>query len=222
MTCSRVARPTVLLTGFAPFPGVDHNPSADLAAALSIAARLALPEHRVVARVLPTEWDRGPSVARSLYEEFEPEIAVHFGVASRCRGFEIEMRAENRTSDTEDARGLKPNSDVIMTDGPARIGVSLPTRRILWALRSQGLPAKLSMDCGGYICNAVLYHALALTHATGRLRRLGFVHVPKTLAIGRHRVSEGEPSQLSAGDAIVAGLELLTVTHRAGAPRRHD
>jgi pyroglutamyl-peptidase len=109
-----------------------------------------------------------------------------------------------------------------MADGPARIGVSLPTRRILWSLRSRGIPAKLSMDCGGYICNAVLYHALAFTRATGRSRRLGFVHVPKTLAIGHHRVIDVPSSNLSARDAIAAGLELLTVTHRAGPARSRD
>lgn len=207
---------TILLTGFAPFPGVEHNPSTDLARAIATAARRSLPDWRVVDHVLPTEWRRGPEAVAALYAEFDPAIAVHFGVATQCDSFEVEMRADNRTIDMEDAEGAKAAGPEVVAGGPGRIPVSLPTRRILWRLRSEGIASKLSMDCGGYICNAVLYHALARSRADGSGRRLGFVHVPKTLAIGRAAPPDGRPPRLTAHAAIAAGVALLDVTLAAG------
>ena len=212
MINARPAKPVILLTGFAPFLNLEHNPSADLATALAAAARRAFPEFSIEARTLPTEWARGPAALRQLYADLQPHIAIHFGVASKTTGFEIETRGVNATVATEDASGALPPAEHVLAGGPATVAATLPSRLILARLRALGLPARLSRDAGGYICNAILYTALSLSPADHAPRRCGFVHIPSSLRMGRRAAGPGEPSELTREAAITGGLAILAAT----------
>ena len=78
----RAPRPTVLISGFGPFPGIPFNASAELAA--SAAHRSGHPGSQVVfhSGLLPTSWEAGPDRASRLIRELRPDAIVHFGVAS--------------------------------------------------------------------------------------------------------------------------------------------
>ena len=212
MTDARPAKPVILLTGFAPFLNLEHNPSADLAIALAAAARRTFPDYTTEARTLPTEWHRGPVALRQHYGELQPHFAIHFGVASKTTGFEIETRGANATVQTEDASGALPPAEHVLSGGPAIVAATLPSRLILARLRDLGLPAKLSRDAGGYICNTILYTALTLSAADHAPRRCGFVHIPSSLRMGRRASGPGEPSELTRETAIAGGLAILAAT----------
>lgn len=219
MSHAASGRPTILLTGFSPFLTHARNVSADLVRDIAAAARPQLPDWHVEVRVLPTDWREGPAALRALYDELDPAIAIHFGVASKIKGFEIEMRATNRTVDTEDAGGRKPSAGCVMDGGPATRAVSIPTRRILASLRGLGLPAKLSRDAGGYICNTVLYEALAHVDARQEPMRCGFIHVPATLTPTPEPHAE-TPPPIAWYDAVRGGLAIVETTLAAGRPPR--
>ncbi len=94
--------------------------------------------------------------------------------------------------------------------GAEHIAASLPVQHIVSRLRRRGIPAFVSRDAGGYLCNATLYHSLACGRdAPGR--RVGFIHIPATLgrpgAANRGRVGA---SRLSWEQAQTGGLEILS------------
>ena len=172
---SAKARTTVLITGFGPFPGVPVNATMRLLPELARAAPRLFPDVRFAVEVLPTEWAAAPRRLQELLAEVEPDLALHFGVSSRARGFEIEQRARNACSASPDASGVLPAGPALRDGGAEHLPASLPVRHIVTRLRRLGIPAFVSRDAGSYLCNAALYYSLVCAKdesATGR--RVGF------------------------------------------------
>jgi pyroglutamyl-peptidase len=203
------ARTTVLITGFGPFPGVPVNATMRLLPELSRAAARAFPDVQFAVEVLPTDWAAAPRRLRQLLAEVDPDLALHFGVSSRARGFEIEQRARNACAATPDASGALPTGAAIRDGGAEHLPASLPVRHIVARLRHLGIPAFVSRDAGTYLCNAALYHSLVCAKdASGR--RVGFVHIPATLARpgGPNRGRPGA-CPLTWEDALDGAIEIL-------------
>jgi pyroglutamyl-peptidase len=170
-------RPTVLLTGFGPFPGVRRNASAVLVKRLATCAQKALPHYRFAAAVLPTEWVAAPHLLSELYTRHDPVLALHFGVAPNMRGFRIEKEARNFCRPSPDAAGCLPVLDRVSADGAPTLASTIAAETIARHLDVHGYEAKLSDDAGGYLCNAVLYRSLVEAKARGGRCRTGFIHV---------------------------------------------
>ncbi len=197
-------RPTILLTGFGPFPGVAENASAALVKALARTARRAMPEYRFVTAVLPTEWARAPRLIAALDARHAPVLALHFGVAAGCRGFRLETEARNFCRFAPDAAGAGPLSDCLVVDGVATLKATIPIAAIAARLAAQGFPVSLSDDAGGYLCNAALYHSLERARRAGGGCRVGFVHIPADLASA---FPDGQRAVAGALEIIKGGLE---------------
>ena len=205
--------PSVLITGFGPFPGVAVNASGMLVPRLARAARRRFASVAVHTAILPTEWGRGPARARAAYERASPDISIHFGVSGRAEGFVIERCGLNVCVQTEDGAGYLPALAVLDPAGPVRRAVTLPVAAIVARLRALGLPAVTSDDAGSYLCNAVLYQSLGLTGADARGssgRVAGFVHLPSSLA------DEGQAGPLTFEQALAGSLEIIAVCLDAG------
>ena len=207
-------RQTILLTGFGPFPGIPTNASAELVGRLARTAERRLAGYTVHGEILPTEWRDGPLRLTRLLDTLEPVLALHFGVSSHTDGFAIEMRGRNACSASPDAIGEHPASCLVLEHGPDSLPATLPVHHIVARLRRKGLPARVSRDAGGYLCNALLYHSL--THArrhTGGWRA-GFIHIPDALiprgaAAGRRSRSG---CRMSLEDAVEGGLEIIAAS----------
>lgn len=195
----RAPRETVLLTGFGPFPGVSDNASARLVEALAVEARRKFPRVAFYAEVLSTEWTAAPERLDILVADIRPNLMLHFGVARDCPGFRIETRAQNACHVTEDAAGLKPAAAWLVENSAPSRSVTLPGKQIVARLTALGLPAHLSDDAGGYLCNAVLYHALNYAGTAPQPCRAGFIHIPADLT--------GPP--LTFDDALRGAREIL-------------
>ncbi|HEY7086008.1 MAG TPA: hypothetical protein VH519_14455 [Hyphomicrobiaceae bacterium] len=177
------ARTSVLITGFGPFPGVPSNATMQLLPQLARVAPRSFPDVRFAFEVLPTEWSAGPRRLQALLAEVAPDLAVHFGVSSRARGFEIEQRARNACAVTPDASGALPSAAAVSELGPEYLPASLPVRHVVARLRRLGIAAFVSRDAGTYLCNAALYQSLASAKDAAKAdRRVGFVHIPAALA----------------------------------------
>lgn len=205
------ARTTVLITGFGPFPGVPVNATMRLLPELAHSAERRYPDVHFAAETLPTEWAAAPRLLDRLLADLEPDFAVHFGVSSRARGFEVERRARNLCSVQPDAAGVLPLSTNLNSGGPEHLAASLPVQHIVTRLRRLGIPAFESRDAGTYLCNATLYHSLACGRATPR-RRIGFVHVPASLARpGNPNHGRTGACPLTWAQALGGALEILAV-----------
>ena len=195
----------VLLTGFAPFPGVPINASMRLVPELVAAAKRRFPGTTVSAGLLPTEWVAAPRQMEVLLAEVKPDLLLHFGVSSRARGFEIELRGQNRCDQQPDAIGGLPSSSAVHADGPNFMRASLPVAYIVSRLRRRGIRAFASRDAGGYLCNATLYNSLAKARGVPG-RRVGFIHLPASLAKqgAAHGGSESETFAASTAAAAMS------------------
>ncbi len=207
-------RTTVLLTGFGPFPSVPANATSLLVPRLAEAARAAFPGIAFETRTLPTEWSSGIEHLYGLYEELTPTVALHFGVSSRARGFEIEARGRNRLAFVPDAAGALPSTPVLRADGHEYLASTVPVGAIVARLRRRGLPAFISRDAGTYLCNAAFYTALDMARRTEREHRIGFVHLPASLCVEERRPALGIHPRcpLSWRDAVEGGLEIIGAT----------
>jgi pyroglutamyl-peptidase len=162
----------VLVTGFEPFGGAQVNPSQKLVEALASEP----PDGAGVATaVLPVAWDRAEDVLLRTLEKEQPELVVCFGQADGRAHVAVERFALN-FDEGSDEEGEERRAE-ISADGPVAYRSSLPVDAIVEALRAGGIPAAVSRDAGGFLCNHVFYvlmHSLA-----GRVGvRGGFVHVP--------------------------------------------
>jgi len=210
-----------LLTGFAPFPGVPVNASMRLVRELEAAAKGVFPDTTLSVAVLPTEWLAAPRQLEILIEQARPDLLLHFGVSNGARGFELELRGQNRCVLEPDAAGSLPAAEALDAGGPEVMRVTVPVARIVFRLRQRGIPAFLSHDAGGYLCNATLYHSLAKArHAPGR--RVGFIHIPAGLANpATNRLGRASACPLTWSQAIDGGLEILAAClNRSGLPAR--
>ena len=164
----------VLVTGFGPFPGVEQNASASVVRALALSG--ALPGIELFAEVIPVEWTQARAAARYAIERARPHAILHFGVAKRATGFEIETRAVNMSGPKPDQAGVARPGRRLAHSGAPVLHPALPPAILLRALRLAGFPAQLSRNAGRYLCNALYYWSLTDAAATGAL--VSFIHLP--------------------------------------------
>lgn len=206
VTQSTASPPVILLTGFGPFPSVDHNATQVLVPALAQLARARHPGIAFIETILPTEWEIAPRIVADLIAQYDPTAALHFGVARGAEGFRIEIQAANTCRPMPDAEGRLPVLDRHSADGPDVRTATLPHDVILKRLACHGLPAALSDDAGGFLCNAVLYHSLAAARATQRPMLSGFVHIPADFTASGLSFDDALRGSAIIIEALVEGL----------------
>ncbi len=215
-------RTRVLLTAFGPFPGVPANATSLLVPRVADAARIAYPGIVFDVRILPTEWAAGLRHLGDHYEMLAPSVALHFGVSSRARGFEIEARGVNRCAFLPDAAGAFPHGTALREDGASYLTSTVPVAAIVARLRARGLPAFVSRSAGTYLCNAALYSALDQARLRARETRIGFVHLPSSLLVEERRPQFGPHPRcpLTWRQTIDGGVEIIGAALGRKAARR--
>lgn len=173
----------MLVTGFGPFPGVTHNASSLLAAAIADAAEKMWPGVRVKGATLPTEWRRGLELLDTINRDFDPDVALHFGVSERARGLTLERSAYNVCSTDADASGACALLPVLVASGPDELATGIDADQLLQKLTTAGIPSCMSDDPGRYLCNAIYFTSLQRTRARERAALSLFVHIPAQLCV---------------------------------------
>ena len=199
----------VLITGFGPFPGVPVNASMPLLAELAARAPRLFPGVHLTIAVIAAEWLAAPQRLNRLLAESRPDVALHFGVSPRARGFELELRARNACSAVPDASGALPPDDKCDAHGAEHLPVSLPVRHIAQRLRRIGIPAFLSRDAGAYLCNYLSWRAIEATQRPGGPALASFIHVP---LVARNRTAREGASGITLEQLIDAGEAMLMET----------
>lgn len=152
--------PVVLVTGFGAFPGVDRNPTEVLVAAVDGAV---VAGHRVVGRVLPVEYRRGPETAIELARALDARLVLGTGVAMSRGRPNWEVRGAWWPEGPADVGG----ATLTGLEGPREV------RSTLVPGRAATFGAEPSIDAGGYVCNAWLYRVAQALDVP-----VGFLHVP--------------------------------------------
>jgi pyroglutamyl-peptidase len=189
-------RPRLLVTGFGPFPGIPHNPSAAIARRVAAAPRWRRLGVTARCLILPTTY-------AALGDHLEPALeaadaVLMIGVAGRATRVRIERRAVNRANLLlPDAAGRRPNAPALSGGASARVGhANAVAMRAL--LRRHAVPCGISQDAGRYLCNAAYYRALAAPVP------VLFIHIPKPPRAARRRF--GGAMRLSSEERLTAAL----------------
>ena len=178
--------PTVLVTGFEPFDGADHNPSGEVARRL---AELRHPDCHLVGDVLPVSFARAPALLAAAIEAHHPDVVIMLGLAENRHAITPERVAINLADAAiADNDGVQPTDALLEPHGPAARFALLPVKHIALAIANAGIAAEVSLSAGSYVCNAVMYTALGIAARTmgqsGAPLQAGFIHVPGTPQLG--------------------------------------
>lgn len=184
----------ILVTGFTPFGGERINPSWE--AVRRLPDRIG--EAELIKREIPTEFNASGAVLHGLLEQLRPDAVLCVGQYGGANCIRVERVAVNlRDARIADNGGKQPMDESIVPSGPDAYFATIPTRKIVDALREQNIPAQLSYSAGTFVCNNLLYCALHESAQRYPALRCGFVHVPYL------------PEQAKDGNAPSMSLELM-------------
>ncbi|WP_038056869.1 pyroglutamyl-peptidase I [Thermus amyloliquefaciens] len=170
----------VLITGFEPFAGMGHNPSAALLGLLPDTGK----GEPLLKVVLPVDALALAQALEALYAR-GPRAVLHLGLAENRPLISLERFAVNLLDfERPDNRGRVLADIPVVPGGPLALEARFPLKEALRRLREAGIPAKQSLSAGSYLCNQAFY--LSLFHLPPEIP-VAFIHLPpdETLALER-------------------------------------
>jgi pyroglutamyl-peptidase len=202
---------TVLVTGFEPYGGMTSNPAF---AAMQALDGDIIGGYRVVGRELPVSMAKIAEAIHAVLDETKPDAIVALGLAPGESVIRIERVGLNLADfSLADNEGERLQDKPVSGDGAAARWATLPMRDIYDTLIAEGIPARLSVTAGTYLCNACLY---TLLEALDGRAPAGFIHVPMTpelvceeLRLGRDRIDERNPPPSMELSRIVAAVRIV-------------
>ena len=202
-----LAMPTILITGFGPFPGAPYNPTIRLVERLTRMRRPALAEVAIIGHVFETSYAAVDRDLPALIAQHKADALLMFGLAARTKYIRIETRARNALALLPDASGAVLRRSVIAPGRPLDRMMPAPQQRLLAAARNAGVPVRLSRDAGRYLCNYICWRASEVAGP----RLAAFVHVPlvrrNAQPLGpRFR---GDTTKFTSEDLFQAGSRIL-------------
>jgi pyroglutamyl-peptidase len=198
--------PTVLITGFGPFPGAPFNPTGPLAQRLAARRRPALADVTRIVHVFRTSYAAVDAEVPRLIARHRPDVLLLFGLATRTPYLRIETRARNAVSATvSDAGGRILRTTGIRPCGPIALQGRAPFARLAQAARAARVPVRLSRNAGSYLCNYLYWCALE-HQPRGPSPLVVFVHVPLVNRMGSGRGKLTLDDLVRAGEAILLAL----------------
>lgn len=182
----------ILVTAFEPFGGRSVNPALEVMKELSPSS---FPGARLFKAKLPVSGSAvGPEIA-ALLRRLKPEAVISLGLAAGEAGLRAERFAVNVLDyRIKDNSGRKPEGRRIRPAGPAAYQVTADPAKLAAAARRAGLPAYVSNHAGSYVCNTLMYEALAALEAAGSKAKYAFLHLPLTTEMALAEGGRPQPS----------------------------
>jgi pyroglutamyl-peptidase len=201
--------PTILITGFGPFPGSTYNPTGPLVKRLARLRRPRLADVKVVAHIFPTCYTAVDRELPMLITKHKPDALLMFRLAPRAHWLRIETRARNSVVLLPDVSGVTRAHHTIEQSGSAALAMPAPALRLLAAVRTSRVPARLSRDAGRYLCNYLCWRAVEATSKKNGPHLAAFVHVLKIARFAQRPGKRRRPSLneiTRAGSAVLAAM----------------
>ena len=194
----------ILVTGFEPFGGDLRNPSGE-----SVTALAQTTSYEMKKLILPVSWQRAFPEIEKLWDEWEPDAVLMVGLAGGSSAIRVERIGINLCGAIKDIDGLYANGSAenaeerpVIEGEREAFFATYRADEILNALKEANIPSKYSFSAGTYICNELLYSALAKRNRESKDMPIGFIHLP--YADGQ---KEGVPSMPL--EDMVKALEIV-------------
>jgi pyroglutamyl-peptidase len=169
---------TILVTGFEPFGGETVN------ASWEAAQKLEGWRHGntvAVARLLPCAYDASVKKLVNAIETVRPDALLMTGQAARRAVVCVERFAHNLDDATApDNDGALRRALRISRAAPEWLETMASVRTIASAIKEAGIPARVSRDAGGFVCNHLYFGALQYLSEKRSAIPAVFVHLPVT------------------------------------------
>jgi pyroglutamyl-peptidase len=171
--------PTVLVTGFGPFPGAPVNPTEMLVKTLT---RPGLAGATIVPHIFSTSYTGVDRDFPKLMARYKPDALLMFGLATETAFLRIETQARNFHAALPDVDGVVRGPSLIAPGRATVLALRTPSRALAAATRRARVPVAVSRDAGGYLCNYLCWRAAMSARRPGGPAMTVFIHVPKNLS----------------------------------------
>lgn len=197
----------LLITGFEPFGGETENPSWEVARLLH---GMIVSQCDLVSVQLPCVFSKSLEALENALKLHQPQMVIALGQADGRSDVSIERVAINvcdaRIPDNE---GAQPIDVAVVQGGPAAYFSTLPIKKMVATLKSNGYPASVSQTAGTFVCNQVFY---GLQHVLKDQKvASGFIHVPllPSQAAKRSGATLSSMSAATLRDALLCLVPVL-------------
>ena len=204
----------ILITGFEPFGGETENPSWEAARLLN---GMSVSQCDLVSVQLPCVFSKSLGVLENALKLHQPQMVIALGQADGRSDVSIERVAINvcdaRIPDNE---GAQPVDVAVVQGGPAAYFSTLPIKKMVTTLKSNGYPASVSQTAGTFVCNQVFY---GLQYALKDQKvASGFIHVPllPSQAAKRSGATLSSMSSTTLRDALLCLVPILATHAKLG------
>lgn len=168
-----VIRGRIIVSGFEPFGGRKKNASYQLAQRVAKAnAGLDITPLEV-----PVIWG-APEKTLAAQKAKPWTLWLAFGEGTNI--FRVETVADNKRADFADNDHQKPTQSQVLVGAPARLTSPFPADALADALVKRGLPTRVSVEAGDYLCEEMLFNLLhtQAAVAAGPAHIVLFIHTP--------------------------------------------
>ena len=163
----------LLITGFEPFGEETINPSWEAVNLLDSQ----IGEYQITKLLLPVVFEKAYEKTLEKANELCPNVILCIGQAGGRNAITPELVAINlRHASIPDNNGNKPQDQPVISGGENAYFSNIPVRKIVDAISTQQIPAKVSYSAGAYVCNDLLYSLLNNFKNSETL--VGFIHLP--------------------------------------------
>ena len=163
----------LLITGFEPFGEETINPSWEAVNLLDSQ----IGEYQITKLLLPVVFEKAYEKTLEKANELCPNVILCIGQAGGRNAITPELVAINlRHASIPDNNGNKPQDQPIILGGENAYFSNIPVRKIVDAISTQQIPAKVSYSAGAYVCNDLLY--CLLNNFKNSETQIGFIHLP--------------------------------------------
>ncbi|MDO9319238.1 MAG: hypothetical protein Q7V56_13675 [Gammaproteobacteria bacterium] len=174
VTAGAKTKRRILLTGFEPFDGREHNASW---IAVSALAQQHPPGVELRAALIPVCWGAPRRVLDPIIAEWQPHVIIGMG-EGEAGVFRLETMANNTRRERADYDGRFPEGRVIDPHGPLCRTASADCSTLCRELAERCIPVRVSTDAGAFLCEELLYTLEGMRAAQETLDTVLFVHVP--------------------------------------------
>ena len=163
----------LMITGFDPFGKDSINPSWEAVSRLEDR----IGDYELMKLLVPTVFGEAAGQALEAAEKFQPDVILCIGQAGGRPSVTPEMVAINlRYAPMGDNAGNKPQDEPVVPGGDTAYFASVPVRKMVEALKDNGISGAISYSAGAYVCNDLFY--TLRNHYEGTHTQVGFIHVP--------------------------------------------
>ena len=165
----------VLISAFEPFGGEAINPSSLILNQLPNS----LGSLELIKVLLPVTFNGASQLLAQAIDAHQPDAVLSLGQAGGRPTLTIEKIGINLDeAPIPDNDGQQPRNERIAADHPDGYFTTLPVENMLAACHQAKVPCQLSYSAGTYVCNHVMFSALAHIQKKQLPTRAGFVHIP--------------------------------------------